>query len=90
MLSYFHALIQERRNYVPQGWTKLYEFNYGDYRAAHNLIQEVSRNKQIDWSMLLGLMLDTVYGGRIDNTIDARILEVLLKEYFNQQVLEGS
>lgn len=23
-LSYFHAVIQERRNYIPQGWTKSY------------------------------------------------------------------
>jgi len=26
-LSLFHALIQERRNYIPQGWVKFYEFS---------------------------------------------------------------
>lgn len=28
-------------------------------------------------------MLDTVYGGRIDNDVDMRLLDVYLHEYFN-------
>lgn len=36
--TYFHALIQERRNYIPQGWNKFYEFNYGDYKSGLNII----------------------------------------------------
>lgn len=26
-LAFFHAIIQERRNYIPQGWVKFYEFS---------------------------------------------------------------
>lgn len=34
VLSWFHALLQERRTYIPQGWVKYYEFSYGDLMAG--------------------------------------------------------
>lgn len=39
--------------------------------------------------MLQGLMSDTIYGGRIDNSVDLRILNTYLKEYFNQEMVDG-
>ena len=89
VLTFFHSLIQERRNYIPQGWTKSYEFNYGDYKSGLLLVKEVSKRFDIDWSMLYGLMLDTIYGGRIDNEVDLRLLDTYVREYFNSDVIEG-
>ena len=43
ILTYFHALIQERRNYIPQGWTKFYEFNYGDYKSGLSLMTSLTQ-----------------------------------------------
>lgn len=40
--------------------------------------------------MLNGLMLDTVYGGRIDNDVDRRLLNVYLQQFFNHEVLTGN
>lgn len=34
VLSWFHAILQERRTYIPQGWVKYYEFSYGDLKAG--------------------------------------------------------
>jgi dynein heavy chain 2 len=34
LLACFHAVVQERRTYIPQGWTKFYEFSYGDMKAG--------------------------------------------------------
>ena len=39
--------------------------------------------------MLYGLMLDTIYGGRIDNAVDLRLLDTYVHEYFNKDVLSG-
>ena len=78
-MTYFHSAIQERRNYNPQGWIKFYEFSYGDYKAGLEVIK-IAQNTTYDtnWKLLYGLMLDTVYGGRIDNDVDMRLLDVYL------------
>ena len=39
--------------------------------------------------MLYGLMLDTIYGGRIDNEVDLRLLDTYVREYFNLEVVDG-
>ena len=39
--------------------------------------------------MLHGLMLDTIYGGRIDNDVDRKLLDVYLLHFFNQNIENG-
>lgn len=41
LLAYFHALVQERKNYIPQGWSKSYEFSYSDLKVSLQIIDEV-------------------------------------------------
>lgn len=40
--------------------------------------------------MLYGLMLDTVYGGRIDNDVDMRLMDTYLHEFFNNEIEKGT
>ena len=42
LLASFHAVMQERRTYIPQGWTKFYEFSYGDMRAGSFVMEAMS------------------------------------------------
>lgn len=94
LLAFFHALLQERRTYIPQGWTKFYEFSFGDFRAGSNVMELASKSSgsgsgAIDWRTLHGLMENAIYGGRIDNPYDLRVLRVTLAEYFSADVLAG-
>lgn len=41
VLAWFHAIVQERRNYIPQGWTKFYEFSNADLRVAADIIDRL-------------------------------------------------
>lgn len=38
LLAWFHAVVQERRTYVPQGWSKFYEFSFADLRSGADII----------------------------------------------------
>lgn len=93
LLAFFHALLQERRTYIPQGWTKFYEFSFGDFRAGANVMELASKTSgpggAIDWLALHGLMENAIYGGRIDNPYDLRVLRVNLGEYFSADLLAG-
>ena len=92
-LAYFHALIQERRTYIPQGWSKAYEFSYSDLRVSleiiDNLIKEAETTKIMNFETLYGVFEEGIYGGRIDNFSDLKVLRAYLRRYFNQLVING-
>ena len=95
VLAFFHAIMQERRNYVPQGWTKFYEFSVGDLRAGVDMIQAAIESADesgspLDWATVHGLMMNAIYGGRIDNNYDYRVLEMYLRQFFNGQAIGTS
>ena len=41
-LAWLHAIVQERRCYIPQGWSQFYEFSMADLRVGANLIDRLS------------------------------------------------
>ena len=83
-LAWFHAIVQERRTYIPQGWSKFYEFSLADIRAGITLLEKVLERTPIQWSTLRGLLENAVYGGRIDNIFDINVLQTYLKQYFSE------
>lgn len=44
---------------------------------------------KIKWDYIYGLYESAIYGGRIDNSYDLRVLAVYLREYFNTSSLTG-
>ncbi|MCP9266202.1 DYHC2 [Dirofilaria immitis] len=88
ILAWLHALLQERRMFIPQAWSKFYEFNNSDLRVARKFVENVTRdNKIVDWQLIHGLMQTVAYGGRIDNDFDMNVLNVYLKRYFNPSII---
>jgi len=91
ILSYFSSLIQERRTYIPQGWSKYYEFSPGDFKAGVMLLDSIiqSGSNEADWNALYGLMENAIYGGRIDNAYDVKVLRAYLRTIFNDETLRN-
>jgi dynein heavy chain 2 len=93
LLAFFHALVQERRTYIPQGWSKIYEFSYSDLKVAmeviDNLIKEYEQTNSLNLDVLYGIFEEGIYGGRIDNPSDLKVLRAYLNRYFNLMVING-
>src|SRR5690606_38188351 len=88
VLAWFHSIIQERRIYIPQGWSKFYDFSFADLRSSADIINAlVSESDNIEWSTVHGLLENAIYGGRVDNDYDMRVLRAYLSYYFSNEVL---
>ncbi|KAJ3309792.1 Cytoplasmic dynein 2 heavy chain 1 [Boothiomyces sp. JEL0838] len=86
-LAWFHAVIQERRNYIPQGWNKFYEFSAADLRSCADILHTMfSSGETIQWEIVHGLVKSAIYGGRIDDEQDALKLETYLAQIFNNEL----
>lgn len=92
VLSWFHALIQERRKYIPQGWSKYYEFSFGDLKAGEltlGSIQAENPGGKPQWQKIFGILENAIYGGRIANEFDLRVLRAYISAVFKDSILKG-
>lgn len=96
LLAYFHAIIQERRNYIPQGWTEAYEFSPADLRVAANVVEAnmgpdaTAAGLKLTWELFHGMLENALYGGRISNQNDMRVLRAYEQQYFNDDMMAPS
>ncbi|EDV24404.1 uncharacterized protein TRIADDRAFT_24890 [Trichoplax adhaerens] len=92
LLAWFHAIVQERLRYSPLGWSKKYEFNESDLRCGCDTLDtwldsvsqgrsNISPNK-IPWDALCTLLSQSIYGGKIDNEFDQRLMTSFLSRIF--------
>ncbi|CAB3410628.1 unnamed protein product [Caenorhabditis bovis] len=88
VLAWLHALLQERRTFIPQGWTKFYEFGAGDVRVARAFIEQLTAKKS-DWEFVRGILKFVIYGGIIENDFDAKVLDSYILTLFNGETLSG-
>ena len=98
LLAWFHAIVQERLRYSPLGWSKLYEFNESDLKVACDMLDTWidstagSRKnlppEKIPFKAILTLLSQCIYGGKIDNVFDQRLLESFLEKLFNSKCFE--
>lgn len=84
LLAWFHAIVQERLRYVPLGWAKKYEFNESDLGVACDTLDTwidttaMGRTnlppEKVLWDALVTLLSQSIYGGKINNDFDQRLL----------------
>ena len=91
LLAWFHAVVQERRTYVPQGWSKFYEFSFADLRSGADIIDlSIQDGKPPQWKYITGLLENAIYGGRVDNAYDILVLRTYLAQFFNSNMVTTS
>lgn len=94
MLAWLHAVLLERLRYTPIGYTKTYEFNEADFRCALDLVDEFVDNvagdrsnvdpEKIPWDGIRVILAQNLYGGKIDNEYDGKILTSLVDHLFTE------
>ncbi|QRW00298.1 cytoplasmic dynein 1 heavy chain 1 [Ceratobasidium sp. AG-Ba] len=98
LLSWFHAIVQERLRYVPLGWSKTYDFNDSDLASAFLTIDtwlgSAARGKTnidpaaIPWDAVRTLVKQSVYGGRVDSDFDQRVLDSFVDGLFTPKAYD--
>jgi len=99
LLAWFHAVVQERLRYCPLGWAKYYEFNESDLKVACDTMDTwidtaaCGRTnlppEKVPWDALSTLLSQCIYGGKIDNEFDQRLLTSFLQKLFTPRSFEA-
>jgi dynein heavy chain len=86
-LSFFHAIVQDRRKYGPIGWNVKYDFTTEDWTVSKKQIKIfLERYEIVPYKVLEYLIADINYGGRVTDDKDQRLIKSILKLFLTENV----
>ncbi|XP_028177563.1 dynein heavy chain 10, axonemal, partial [Ostrinia furnacalis] len=89
VLAFFHAVVQERRKYDKIGWNISYDFSESDFVVSMQILQCYlerchAAKGPIPWSTLKYLFGEVMYGGRVIDDFDRRVVRTYMEEYMGE------
>lgn len=98
LFAFFHATVTERLRYTPLGWSKTFEFNDSDAATALDMIESWLKSSAkgrdnldpalIPWQAIRTLLKESIYGGKIDNSADQRVLDSFVEKIFTPRAFD--
>lgn len=95
LIFVLNAVLQERRRYLPEGWSRWYDFGDADLDTAMAMTDWLDgagggrSPAKVDWTVLRGLCQHLAYGGRLSNQQDVGILITHLTFFLNDQAISS-
>jgi len=90
-LAFFHAVILERRQFGPIGWNIAYEWMDSDFQVSREQVRMYLESQpDVPFTTLRYIIAEVNYGGRVTDDKDVRLISAILKQYFNDQLLQES
>ena len=87
-LSFFHAVILERRKFGPHGWNINSEFSDSDLQTSITMLKNfLLENEEIPWDSIKFMTGQINYGGRVTDDLDRVLLMNILAIYQNDDVV---
>jgi dynein heavy chain len=87
-LSFFHAIVIERKRFGPLGWNIPYAFNDTDYDISRAQLEMfLDFYDEIPYKVLCVMTSVVNYGGRVTDDKDMRTIDVILEGFFNSNIL---
>ncbi|XP_037090995.1 dynein heavy chain 10, axonemal-like [Pollicipes pollicipes] len=94
VLSFFHAVILERRKYGRVGLNVAYDFNESDFNVCLDLLTTYlnkaleAQDVRLPWGSLKYLMGEVMYGGRVIDDFDRRVVATYMEEYMGDFIFD--
>ncbi|XP_050548553.1 dynein axonemal heavy chain 10-like isoform X2 [Daktulosphaira vitifoliae] len=86
-LLFLHGILLERKKYNKIGWNVSYSFDFLDIKMCQQILDMYLSNTYLDeipWIKIKTLIGEIVYGGKIVNNYDNRVLLTYIEEYLGE------
>ncbi|GBP55419.1 Dynein heavy chain 10, axonemal [Eumeta japonica] len=89
VLAFFHAVVQERRKYDKIGWNISYDFGESDFIVSMQILETYLQRCNVTkgpvpWATLKFLFGEVMYGGRVIDDFDRRVVGTYMDEYMGE------